>query len=91
MSTVHTVTGGKALLEREKFEVARDSREPPEALVRAAQRVTDARAELATARRELRSEVRKASAAGFSLSAIGRVVGITRQRVKILRDEEEEG
>jgi hypothetical protein len=42
---------------------------------------------LTSARAELRMAIREASDAGISLSAIGRELGITRQRVKQLLEE----
>jgi DNA-directed RNA polymerase specialized sigma24 family protein len=58
-----------------------DARERLEA---ARRRVVDAEAALASARSSLRAEIVKAHRAGVSQSEIGRIVGISRQRVKQL-------
>ena len=55
-------------------------------LERVARRVEKATADLATARRAQRGAIRAAHAAGASYTAIGNVVGISRQRVKQLID-----
>jgi hypothetical protein len=61
--------------------------DPLTRLQKAARRVQQAEEGLASARAELRVAIREASDAGISLSAIGRELGITRQRVKQLLEE----
>ena len=57
---------------------------PLKGLIRAADRVKRAEAHLEAARDELYAEVRKALAAGASVSAVARTLGVTRQRVQNL-------
>lgn len=60
---------------------------PPDALaavVRAYERVQRAESDLADARQALYGEIRAANAAGVSLSAIARTLGVSRQTVQRL-------
>ena len=59
-----------------------DTQKVPGAVPRAAQRVKRAEAELADARQSLYEAVRRANAAGVSLSAISRALGVSRQAVQ---------
>jgi DNA-directed RNA polymerase sigma subunit (sigma70/sigma32) len=56
-------------------------------LQKASQRVRQAESGLASARLELRVAIVASYEAGASMTAIGEVLGITRQRVKQLLDE----
>jgi hypothetical protein len=55
----------------------------------AAERVREAEQGLTSARYDLREAMRAARGAGASFSAIGRRLGITRQRVQRVLDEDE--
>jgi biotin operon repressor len=57
---------------------------PLKALLRAADRVKRAETQLELARAALYAEITKARAAGVSLSALSRALGVTRQRVQKL-------
>jgi hypothetical protein len=59
---------------------------PLKGLLRASEKVRRAEEQLEQAREQLYAEIRKALAAGVSLSALSRALGVTRQRVQKLVD-----
>jgi hypothetical protein len=88
LSTAHVRVHGNALLRRE---IAAVTNLPPDliaAIQRAAQSVSEDKQKLAESRARYRKAIADAHAQGFSLAALGRALGVSRQHVKRIIDGE---
>lgn len=79
---------GNCLLQGESVFVA-DAAELLKAIRHALEGIKNAEADLAARRAEYRRAIAAAHAGGLSLSAIGRELGVSRQRVKNIIDEDD--
>lgn len=87
MSTATFHLRGNPLHASEILSVADEPGQAIAAILAASRRVTEAESAVAQARAEFRRSIATAYASGVSLTEIGRALGISRQRVKVLRDE----